>query len=71
MSKLVESFLADAIERVKTPEIQEAVKTNILAPLLMSILKFLAPILVVLVLLWVLTLGGVIVLLMRDKVRVE
>ena len=71
MSKLVESFLTDAIERVKTPEIQEVVKTNILAPLLMSILKFLAPILAVLVLLWVLTLGGVIVLLMRDKARVE
>ena len=44
MSKVVESFLKDAVERVKSPEF-----SSLLAPLFDSILNMLYPYLVVLV----------------------
>lgn len=55
MSKVVESLLKDAIEKVKTPEFHSAV----VAPLLEHILEMLAPYLLAVVGLWVLTFIGV------------
>lgn len=56
MSKLVDSLLKDAVEKLKTPEFQSAV----VAPLLESILHMLAPYLLAIVGLWVLTFLGVV-----------
>lgn len=59
MSKVVESLLKDAMEKVKTPEFHSAVVT----PLLEYILEMLAPYLIALVGLWVFTLLGVLAIL--------
>lgn len=59
MSKVVESLIRDAIEKVKTPEFHSKVVT----PLLEYILEMLAPYLIALVGLWVLTLLGVFAIL--------
>jgi len=55
MSKVVESLLKDAIEKVKTPEFH----SKVVSPLLDSILEMLAPYLLAVVGLWVLTFLGV------------
>ena len=65
MSKLVESFLTDALERVKTPEIQTAVHENVLAPLLSAILRYLAPYLIGIGVLWAVMLIGIVILLWK------
>jgi hypothetical protein len=59
MSKLVESLLKDAVEKVKTPQFH----SGVVAPLLEYILEMLAPYLIAIVGLWVLTLVGVIAIL--------
>lgn len=43
MSKLLESFASDAIERVSDPAVQKVVKENILAPLMSKILEMILP----------------------------
>ncbi len=59
MSKVVESLLKDAVEKVKTPEFH----SKVVVPLLESILEMLAPYLVAVVGLWVLTFLGVLAIL--------
>lgn len=59
MSKVVESLLKDAVEKVKTPEFH----SRVVEPLLGYILEMLAPYLLALVGLWVLTLLGVFAIL--------
>jgi hypothetical protein len=56
MSKVVESLLKDAVEKVKTPEFH----AKVVAPLLDSIVEMLAPYLIAVVGLWVLTFLGVV-----------
>ena len=46
MSKLVESFVADAMERMSTPEAKAAIHTHVLSPLLDMLLEALRPILI-------------------------
>lgn len=55
MSKVVESLLKDAVEKVKTPEFH----SKVVGPLLEYIMDMLAPYLIALVGLWVLTFLGV------------
>ena len=59
MSKVVDSLLKDAVEKVKTPEFH----SKVVAPLLEYILDMLAPYLVAVVGLWILTFLGVIAIL--------
>jgi hypothetical protein len=59
MSKVVDSLLKDAVEKVKTPEFHSAV----LGPLLEYILDMLSPYLLAIVGLWVLTFLGVVAIL--------
>ncbi len=59
MSKVVESLLKDAVAKVKTPEFH----SKVVVPLLESILEMLAPYLVAVVGLWVLTFLGVLAIL--------
>ena len=56
MSKVVESLLKDAIEKVKSPEVHSA----IIEPLLSYILDMLYPYLIAIVGLWVAMLLGII-----------
>lgn len=64
MSKLFESFLADAMERVATPEAKATIHTHILSPLLDMLLKALSPILIGIGVVWGLLLLGIFVLLL-------
>ena len=59
MSKVVESLVKDAIERVKTPEFHSAV----VAPLLSYILDMLSPYLFAIVGLWGLMFLGIVAIL--------
>jgi hypothetical protein len=59
MSKVVESLLKDAMEKVKTPEFH----SKVVAPLLEYIMDMLAPYLIAVVGLWVLTFLGVVAIL--------
>lgn len=59
MSKVVESLLKDAMAKVKTP----AFYSSVVAPLLDTILEALAPYLLAVVGLWVLTFLGVLAIL--------
>jgi hypothetical protein len=59
MSKLLESFVSDAMARIKSPEVQEAVHENLLAPLL----AYLLPYLLAIVGLWFAILIGIILIL--------
>jgi hypothetical protein len=59
MSKVVESLLKDAVEKVKTPEFYSVV----MAPLVESLLDMLAPYLIAIVGLWILTFVGVVAIL--------
>ena len=64
----MESLAKDAMDRLKQPEVQSAIHSNILAPLFASILEILYPYLAVVVGLWVvmlLLLVAIIVLLLR------
>lgn len=67
MSKVVESLLRDAIQKVKTPEVQRAFQENVIEPILSQILEFLYPYIVGVVGLWVLIFVGVVILLVRTK----
>lgn len=59
MSNVVESLIKDVVEKVKTPEFH----SKVVAPLFDSILEMLAPYLVAVVGLWVLTFLGVLAIL--------
>ncbi len=66
MSKLVESFVTDAVNRIKTPEVQSVLQENVLSPLVAAILKYLAPYLVGILVVWTLMLGGIFLILWRQ-----
>lgn len=68
MSKLVESFLADAMQRVATPEAKAAIQTHILSPLVALILETLTPYLVGFGVVWTFLLGAIFILLLRRPV---
>jgi hypothetical protein len=63
MSKLIQSFLTDALDRANTPEVKEALHTNLFTPLLSIVLEALAPYLVGIVVVWGLILLGIIAIL--------
>ncbi len=65
MSKLVESFAADALERIKSPEVQATLHESLLTPLLSMIWKALAPYVIGIGVLWVLMLIGIAILVAR------
>lgn len=64
MSKLVESFLADALQRVATPEAKAAIQSHILSPLLAMLLEALSPILLGIGVVWGILLLAIFVLLL-------
>lgn len=71
MSKLVESFLADAIQRVATPEAKSAIQSHLLSPLVSLILETLMPYLVGFGIVWTLLLGAIFILLLRRPVGIQ
>jgi membrane-bound ClpP family serine protease len=68
MSKFVESFVSDAIQRMATPEAKSAVQTHILSPLVSLILETLQPYLLGFGIVWTLLLGAIFILLLRRPV---
>ena len=69
MSKLLESFVSDAIQRVSTPEAKAAVQTHLLAPLVALILETLTPYLVGFGVVWTILLVAIFVLLLRRGIQ--
>lgn len=72
MSKVLESLMSDAMNRVKTPEVQAALYTSILSP----IFELLYPYLLALIGLWAAMFVCVVVILVcvlraRTIIRVE
>ncbi len=68
MRNLVESLAKDAMDRLNQPEVKSAIHSNILAPLLATILESLYPYLAVVVGVWslmLLLLVAIVVLLLR------
>lgn len=73
MSKLLESLVTDAMNRVKNPDVQAALQTNIFAPILARILDVLYPYLMAIVGLWAVMFLGIIailIILIRSKTAV-
>ena len=67
MSKVVESLLRDAMEKVKTPEVQRAFQENVVEPILAQILEVLYPYIAAIVAVWLFMCIGIVVLLIRSK----
>jgi hypothetical protein len=67
MSKVMESLVRDAMEKVKTPEVQRAFQDNVVEPILTQILQVLYPYIAAVVGLWVLMFLGIVILLIRGK----
>jgi len=67
MSKVMESLVRDAMEKVKTPEVQRAFQENVIQPILAQILQVLYPYIAAVVGLWVLMCLGILILLIRGK----
>jgi hypothetical protein len=67
MSKVVESLLRDAMEKVKTPEVQRAFQENVVEPILAQVLTFLYPYIAGILGLWLFMCIGIVVLLIRSK----
>ena len=63
MSKLIESLLNDMLERVKTPEVQLAFHSNVVAPLFNYLFDFLFPYLVAILGLWAIMFMGIVIIL--------
>lgn len=66
MSKVVESLLRDAMEKIRTPEVQRAFQESVIEPILSQILEFLYPYILAVVGLWVLIFLGIVILLVRS-----
>ena len=64
MSKLLESFLADALDHAKTPEVRAVVHQRVLAPLFSALLDWLTPYLVAVAILWGMMFLGIFAILM-------
>lgn len=67
MSKVMESLVREAMEKVKTPEVQRAFQDNVVEPILTQILQVLYPYIAAVVGLWVLMFLGIVILLIRGK----
>lgn len=67
MSKLLESFLSNAMERVQAPEVQKVLRENILAPLMAKILEIVLPYVLGVVAILVAILICVLILVFRVK----
>lgn len=67
MSKVLDSLVRDAMEKVKTPEVQRAFQENVVEPILAQILEFLYPYIVGILGLWGLMSLGIVVLLLRSQ----
>lgn len=69
MSKLLESFLTDALDHARTPEVRSVLHQRLLYPLFSAVLDWLAPYLVAVGFLWGLMFLGIfaiLVVLMRN-----
>ena len=76
MSKVLESIVSDAINRVKTPEVQDALQTRIISPILGYVLDALYPYLIAILGLWAAMFLAVVVILIcvlraRTIIRIE
>jgi hypothetical protein len=69
MSKVMESLVSDAIQRVSTPEAKAVVQTHLLSPLVALILEALAPYLLGFAVLWTVLLVGIFTLLLRRGIQ--
>ena len=69
MSKLLESFVSDAIQRVSAPEAKAVVQTHLLVPLVALILDVLTPYLLGFAVLWTVLLVGIFALLLRRGIQ--
>jgi len=69
MSKVMESLVSDAIQRVSTPEAKAAVQTHLLSPLVALILEALTPYLLGFAVLWTVLLVGIFTLLLRRGIQ--
>lgn len=63
----MESLLTDAIQKAKSPEVQSVLHENLLTPLLTVLLQYLAPYLIGIVVVWTLMLGGIFLILWRQR----
>ena len=63
MSKLLESLVTDAMDRLKTPEVREALHSNILAPIMAHVLEALYPYLIAIVGIWAVMFLGILLIL--------
>lgn len=68
MSKLVESFLTDALNHAKTPEVKQYLHEKLFEPFLAILLETLAPYILCIIGFWTLILVGIIILLLRRPV---
>lgn len=74
MSKVLEALLSDAINRLKTPEVQDALQTRVISPILGYVLDALYPYLIAVIGLWAAIFFCVVVILvvvLRGRVRIE
>lgn len=53
MTKMFESLLTDAVEQLKTPEVQTFLKVHILSPVISTVMSILYPYLLGVMLLWI------------------
>jgi hypothetical protein len=53
MSKFFDALLKDVLEQLKTPEMQSAIETHIVRPVISTVLSMLYPYLLGVMLLWV------------------
>lgn len=72
MSKVLESFVSDAINRVKTPEVQDA----LISPIIRYVLDALYPYLIAIAGLWASMFIGIVIILIvllraRTIIRIE
>jgi hypothetical protein len=73
MSKLLESLVSDAMDRMKSPEVRDALHSNLLAPIMAHVLEVLYPYLIAIVGVWAAILLGIVlilVVLLRTKTAV-
>lgn len=76
MSKLLESFVSDAMSHIKTPEVQDALHEKLVSPILRYVLDALYPYLIAIVGLWASMFIGIVIILIvllraRTIIRIE
>lgn len=63
MSKFLESLVNDAMHRIKTPEVQQALHSTLFAPLVWHVMEVLHPYLIAIVGLWAMMFLGILIIL--------